>query len=179
MEKSKTVNTIYGKIFLIILGAMFISISSQLPLSLPLLPTEVPGTWQTFVVLVFAFITGRDIGFLAVLLYLIAGAAGLPVFAEDSSGIDVLFGKTGGYFLGFLVGAAIVGRLGEQKYWNQKFVGMLLAMFYGTASILIIGTIYLSFFIGFTNGVIYGFTPFLFGATIKTVLGAVFVRFIK
>lgn len=177
--KSEVINKeIYNDLFLIILGAMFISISAQMPLSLPLLPTEIPGTWQTFVILVFAFLTNRKIGILAVAVYLFAGALGLPVFAESSSGVAVLFGKTSGYLFGFLVGAGIVGHLGEQENWKGNFGKILFTMFLGTAVIVLIGTLVLGFFIGFENGITDGLTPFLLGAAIKILLGAIFVKVI-
>jgi biotin transport system substrate-specific component len=179
MENDIMITTKYEKIYLILLGTMFFAISAQMPLSVPLLPTEIPGTWQTFVILVFSFLTNRRVGFFAVLVYLIVGALGLPVFAEGSSGIDVLFGKTGGYLFGFLIGAIVVGYFGEQKEWQQKFGKILLAMLLGTIAILIIGMIVLGFFIGFKNGIVYGFTPFLLGAAIKIVLGAVFIKLIN
>ncbi len=179
MENKTIRTTIYNDIFLIILGAMLISIAAQLPLSVPVLPTEVPGTWQTFVVLVFAFVMSRNVGILAVLLYLLAGTLGLPVFAESSSGIGVLFGKTGGYLFSFLIGAGIVGHFSKHKRWNQNFAQILLLMLLGTAAVLIFGTLVLGCFIGFKDGITYGLLPFMLGATIKIVLGAAFVWFAK
>lgn len=161
---------------LVLLGAFLISVSAQLPLQLPLISTDIPGTWQTFAVLVFAFSTSRLIGTLAVLIYLVAGALGLPVFAENSSGVDVLLGNTGGYLYGFLVGAGFVGWFGE-RYSRTHFMKNLLAMTIGTLIILIIGVSHLGVRIGFENALKYGFYPFLLGAGIKIVLGAAVVPF--
>ena len=61
---------------------------------------------------------------------------------------------------------------------KENFGKILLTMFLGTAVIVLIGTLVLGFFIGFKNGVTYGLTPFLLGAVIKIILGAIFVKVI-
>ena len=157
---------------IVLLGTLLISVSANIPLNVPLFATEIPGTWQTFMVLVFAYATNRWYGFLAVLLYLIIGGFGLPVFADGSFGWEVLIGKTGGYLFGFAVAAFVVGWFGEQKNWQTNFGKSLIAMTIGTAIILILGTCFLGIKIGFSNALKYGFYPFLLGAVIKIVLGA-------
>ena len=168
MEQSNIIRSI----LITLLGTVLISISSNIPLNLSLLNTDIPGTWQTFMVLVFAHATNRWIGLSSVLLYLIIGAFGLPVYAEGSSGWNVLVGNTGGYFLGFAVAAFVVGWLGEQIYWRSSFPRTVITMITGTAIILILGTTYLGIKIGFADALKYGFYPFLLGASIKIILGA-------
>ncbi len=167
---------------LIVLGAVLISISGQLDLEVPLSTTDISGTWQTFAVLVFAFATNRKIGTLAVLLYLILGVLGAPVFADGTSGWNVLVGKTGGFLSAFLISAFIVGRFAELG-WNPSFFKGIVAMAIGTLIILIGGTLYLSTFIGIEKAYQYGFAPFLLGAFIKIILGALvlplYYNFIK
>jgi biotin transport system substrate-specific component len=164
-------NSIIKNTLFILLGAFLMSISGQLPLQLPLISTDIPGTWQTFVVLVFAFSTSQLVGTLAVFVYLVAGALGLPVFADSSSGVDVILGNTGGYLYGFLVGAGFVGWFGE-RYSRNHFMKNLLAMTIGTLIILVIGVSHLGLQIGFENALKYGFYSFLLGAGIKIILGA-------
>lgn len=159
-------------LLIILLGTFLISASANIPLNVPLLATEIPGTWQTFMVLVFAYATNRWIGFLAASLYLIIGGFGLPVFADWSFGWDILIGNTGGYLFGFAVAAFVVGWFGEQKNWQINFGKSLIVMTIGTAIILIMGTSYLGTKIGFSDALKYGFFPFLLGATIKIILGA-------
>lgn len=156
---------------LIIIGAILISISGQLDLEVPLATTDIPGTWQTFAVLVFAYATDRKVGSLAVLLYLILGVFGLPVFSDGSSGWSVLVGKTGGFLFSFLIVAFVVGRFAELG-WKPSFFKGIVAMTIGTLIILIGGMLYLSTFIGIEKAYQYGFVPFLLGAFIKIVLGA-------
>lgn len=163
---------IIKSILIILLGTILISASANIPLNVPLFNTDIPGTWQTFMVLVFAYATNRWIGFLSVLFYLIIGGLGLPVFADGSSGWDVLIGNTGGYLFGFSIGAFVVGWLGEEENWKISFRKGLIAMTIGTAIILVMGTTYLGVKIGFADALKYGFYPFLLGATIKIILGA-------
>ena len=64
------------------------------------IPTTVPFTMQTFAVFITMLMLGGRRGFFAVLTYVLLGAAGVPVFAEFTGGLGVLFGMTGGYILG-------------------------------------------------------------------------------
>lgn len=68
-----------------------------------------PITLQTFGVLLAGAVLGPRRGALAVLLWIVIGAAGLPVFANGRSGLPVLLGPTGGYIVGMVVGAAALG----------------------------------------------------------------------
>lgn len=83
---------------------------------LPAIPTgtPVPITLQTFAVLLAGACLGARRGFLAVLLYLVVGAAGLPVFSGGASGFPVLVGPSAGYLLGFPFAAALTGFLVER-----------------------------------------------------------------
>lgn len=71
----------------------------------------VPITLQTFGVLLAGAVLGARRGFLAVLLYLVLGAAGLPVYAGGGSGLGTFSGPTGGYLISFPVAAALTGLL--------------------------------------------------------------------
>src|SRR5829696_511081 len=83
---------------------------------LPAIPTTtaVPITLQTFGVLLAGAVLGAKRGFLAALLYIAAGAAGLPVFSGGASGLAVLQGPSVGYIAGFLPAAALCGFLVER-----------------------------------------------------------------
>lgn len=74
----------------------------------------VPITLQTFAVLLSGAVLGARRGFLAVLLYVVAGAAGLPVFSGGASGLAVLSGPTAGYLLGFPLAAGLCGLVVER-----------------------------------------------------------------
>src|SRR5690606_3227678 len=74
----------------------------------------VPITLQTFAVLLSGAVLGARRGFLAVLLYVVAGAAGLPIFSGGASGLAVLTGPTAGYLLGFPLAAGLCGLIVER-----------------------------------------------------------------
>lgn len=74
----------------------------------------VPITLQTFAVLLCGAVLGARRGFLAVLLYVVVGAAGLPVFSGGAGGLGVLAGPTAGYLVGFPFAAALCGFLVER-----------------------------------------------------------------
>jgi len=74
----------------------------------------VPITLQTFGVLLCGAVLGARRGFLAVLLYLVVGAAGLPVFANGAAGLSVFTGPTVGYLLGFPLAAGLCGLIVER-----------------------------------------------------------------
>ncbi|HIZ99201.1 MAG TPA: biotin transporter BioY [Candidatus Janibacter merdipullorum] len=92
-----------------------------------------PITLQTFGVLLAGAVLGARRGALAVLLWILIGMIGLPVFANGKAGLPVLVGPTGGYILGFVVGAAIIGtvatvavrRAGRGTAWVLTAGGLL------------------------------------------------------
>jgi len=148
-------------------GSLFIALFAQLTIPLP----YVPITGQSLAVLLTAYALRSRLGSAAVLLYLILGAIGLPVFAECSGGIEHLTGKTGGYLIGFLPAAFVCGKLAENQ-WDQSYIKSVLAMALGTTLILLFGFTYLAQFIGWSKGWVYGIVKVLPGAVIKILLGA-------
>ena len=122
-------------------------------------------------------VVGGALGFrrgaLALLLYLAMGAAGLAVFAEATSGVSKILGATGGYLIGFVVAAAIVGRLAELG-WDRHIGGSLAAMAIGTAVIYAIGVPWLKVSLGipWETAVAEGMTKFLAWDLAKLVVAA-------
>src|SRR5215210_7220170 len=91
-------------------------VAAQVAFTMPWTP--VPYTLQTGAVLLVGTALGTVRGTLSMLLYVLAGAAGLPVFAEASGGAGHLIGPTGGYLVAFVVASALVGRLAEAG-WDR------------------------------------------------------------
>lgn len=99
----------------IVLTGMFAAVLAVLSqLSIPL-PSGVPVTLQTFAVALTAYVLGARLGVAAVAVYILAGAVGVPVYANFSAGAGVLLGMTGGFFWGFLAMAALCGLGMAQK----------------------------------------------------------------
>jgi biotin transport system substrate-specific component len=133
----------------LILIAMFASITAVLSLmpAIPLPFSPVPITFQVLGVFLAGAILGGKRGFLSQLLYVILGCVGLPIFAGGQAGLSVLFGPTGGYLIGFVIAAGIVGLIVE-KNEKDKFYHVVFAMCIGLIVIYVLGTIQLSLVTG-------------------------------
>lgn len=134
----------------------------------------VPLTLQTLAVLVIAMSYGMRLGTATVALYLMAGMIGMPVFAgtpEKGIGLAYIVGPTGGYLLGFLISAALMGWLAERG-WDRTVLSAGAAMLAGHAVILALGVIWLASLIGLPAAIAAGLTPFIWATIVKTALGA-------
>jgi biotin transporter BioY len=98
----------------------------------------VPITGQTFAVLLTGALLGSRLGAMAMIVYLIEGASGLPFFYGGSSGIAHLLGPTGGYLVAFPAGAFITGAFAENG-WDKRFPTAVVAMAVGSIVILLAG----------------------------------------
>jgi biotin transport system substrate-specific component len=138
------------------------------------IPTEpVPFTGQSLGVLVVGGALGFRRGAAAMLLYLAIGLVGLPVYAQGDAGRDVLFGPTGGYLIGFVVAAAVVGRLAELG-WDRRLGAALVTMLVGSAFIYLIGVPWLKVATGqsWAWAIANGLTPFLLWDSAKVLIAA-------
>ena len=156
----------------LVLGAsLVIALSAQVAIQLPFSP--VPITGQTMAVLLVGALLGSRRGALAVLAYIAQGLAGLPVFAGGVAGLARLFGPTGGYLVGFVAAAFLVGWLAERG-WDRRFGTTLAAMTLGNLVIYSVGAAWLAVFVGGLSGAwSLGVLPFLPGDALKIVLAAV------
>ena len=134
----------------------------------------VPVTGQTFAVLVSGAILGSKRGALSQLSYLTVGITGMPFWfaAGGVPGIARLLGPTGGYLIGFVAAAYIVGWLSERG-WDKNFGTASLAMLFGCACYYIIALPWLASFIGVGQVLQAGLYPFIFGDLIKLTLAAI------
>lgn len=167
---------------LVVAGALLVALAAQVRIDLP--DNPVPITGQTFGVLLVGGALGFRRGGLALGLYLLMGAV-LPVYAGGASGLDrilgvhegrLVLGATGGYLLGFVVAAAVVGRLAELG-WDRRLLGAVAAMIVGNGVIYLFGVPWLMAATGMTLDVAIakGVLPFLLGDAIKLALaGAAF-----
>ncbi|MEG2003278.1 MAG: biotin transporter BioY [Clostridia bacterium] len=110
------------------------------------IPGPVPFTLQTFAVFTALGLLGGKRGTLSVFIYILLGAAGVPVFANFGGGIGVLLGSTGGYIIGFLFSALfiwIVTNLFGDKtvvLAGAMFVGLIICYMFGTAWFMVVFT---------------------------------------
>jgi len=152
------------EVFLIMAFNLALIASAQVSIALPF--TVVPITGQTFAALLLSMALGRSRAVTVVLLYLTEGALGLPVFAGASGSAAVLLGPTGGYLLGFLVAAYLVGSCADRG-WDRRYVSSLAALVIGTAVIFVCGLAQLSLFVDHDKLLVMGLYPFLPGAGLK------------
>lgn len=121
---------------LVLGGAALTAVAAQIAITLPWSP--VPYTFQTAAVLLVGASLGLGRGGAAIALYVIAGALGLPVYAEGAAGIGQLLGITGGYLAGFVLAALLVGRLAELG-WDRSVWSAAGLMLAGTVLIYAVG----------------------------------------
>lgn len=131
-------------------------------ISIPLPP--VPITLQTLFVLL-AGIVMRRYAVIPVSLYVLLGAAGLPVFHNGTAGLGVLLGPTGGFLLGFFPAALIAGFAYEQKSPKWHIGGLIAAC----AVYLSAGVVWLSYSasISLLQAILIGVAPFIIGDALK------------
>lgn len=155
---------------LLIVGASIVTaLAAQIAIPLPWSP--VPITGQTWAVLLTGAVLGTRRAFLAQALYLMEGAAGLPVFAGFSAGLGVFAGPTAGYLVAFPFAAAVTGLLAERG-WDRRFLTMVAAMLLGSAVIFTLGLANLSRFVPGEHLLAAGLWPFVPGDLVKSSLAA-------
>jgi len=156
---------------LIVGGTLLIALGAQVAFVIP--GTPVPITGQTFGVLVAGGALGFRRGIAAAGLYVVLGIAGLPFFALDQTGPAVITGPNGGYLIGFVLAAAIVGRLAELG-WDRKVAGSVGAMLIANIAIYLVGVPWLAWATGSSLAwaVEHGLAPFLLGDVVKLALAA-------
>ena len=168
---SERLNARARHLALILLGTLLISLSAQV--SIPVPGSPVPVTGQTFGVLLTAGALGFRRGFASTLLYLLIGIVGVPVFAQGGSGLSIVLGASGGYLVGFVLAAAVVGGLAELG-WDRNLLGAIGAMLIGSALIYAVGLPWLAVVAHFDvqTTLAKGLYPFVFGDILKLALAA-------
>ncbi|WP_112469165.1 biotin transporter BioY [Streptomyces triticisoli] len=151
---------------LVVGGAALTGVAAQIAVPVPGSP--VPVTGQTFAALLVGTSLGAGRGFLALALYVLAGAAGVPWFAGGASGAGAV---SFGYVLGMLLAATVVGALarrgGDRSAWRTAGTMVL-----GSAVIYAVGVPYLALATGMSASaaIAAGLTPFLIGDALKAAL---------
>jgi len=146
-------------------------------IAIPLPFTPVPITLQTFFTFLAGALLGKYLGALSQLIYLLLGVVGLPVFAKGSSGIGVLLGPTGGYLVGFIPAAFLVGYLLERRE-KPPFGLIFLAMVVGLVAMYLPGVGWLMWVtrMNLVKALLLGVLPFLPGDAVKILVGGFIVK---
>ncbi len=137
---------------------------------------EVPITLQTFAVCAAAAMLGWKRGTLSVIIYILLGAIGLPVFAGGSGGFGIIAGSTGGYIVGFIFTALIVGFVADK--FNRKIIALVIAMVVGILVCYAFGTPWFMFVtnMDLVTSLGYCVIPFLIPDAVKIIVATVLVN---
>jgi biotin transport system substrate-specific component len=158
-------------VVLMVVGTALLTLSAKI--QVPFYP--VPMTMQTFVVLMLGATYGWRLAGASVALYLLEGAAGLPVFAGPVSSAAYLLGPTGGFLIGFLVAAVVVGVMAERG-WDRSFGRVTAMMVIGHAVIFAFGLGWLATLMPFSKAWAVGFAQFAGATALKTALAVVAIQ---
>lgn len=165
----------------VVLLAAMTAAAAQISVPLPF--TQVPFTFQPMVVLLGGLALGSRLGASAQVLYLMAGIAGLPVFATSPllpQGVLRLLGPTGGYLLAYPLAAFLVGHLAERGF-DRRYATSVLAMLAGLIVVytagasmlaLVTRTAGVSIFVSLQNAFLAGVAPFIVADVMKILLAA-------
>ena len=159
-------------VILTLAGSCIMAIASLISIPLPF--TMIPFTLGPQAPMLLAILFGPRIAFASVCLFLIEGAAGLPVFALGSSGLSALLGPRGGYLISYLFSTLIVGQFYQTSAPLFKRLSVLLLSI-GTTYIF--GAIHLSFFVGIPQAIALGVIPFILADILKcTALASITLK---
>ncbi len=158
---------------LALVGSAVLTLSARI--SVPFYP--VPMTMQSLAVLLLGAAFGLPLGAATTVLYLVEGALGLPVFAGTPMhglGLAYMMGPTGGFLVGFVLAAAVVGFFAERGA-DRSLPQMLGAMTLGHAVLFATGYAWLAHLMGAEAALVAGVLPFVLGTIVKTLLAALVV----
>ncbi|WP_333024002.1 biotin transporter BioY [Wolbachia endosymbiont of Pentidionis agamae] len=167
---------IASRLIEVLFCVLFLFLTSQI--SIPLHP--VPITLQTLGVMIIGLKFSSRTAFYSVFTYILFGIIGVPVFANLSAGYYVLIGPSGGYLIGFLAAATIIGSMKEflSKQEFKPFLSYFLSSLVGTILIFIFGVSWLAIHVGFKQAIISGVLPFIIPGIVKSILLAATLQYL-
>lgn len=158
---------------LAVLGTLLLTVSAKTKVMLG--PVDI--SMQTLAIFLIAAVFGMRLGVATLLLYMAEGAAGLPVFQgapERGIGLAYMMGTTGGYLVGFVVAAAIVGWAADRG-WDRSVPKFSVAVLTAGVAILAFGFAWLAVLVGPANAWQFGVVPFIVGDLIKVGIASLIV----
>ena len=143
------------------------------PLSIPLPFSPVPISLTNFAIFLAIFVLGMKSGTISFIIYLLLGAIGVPVFSSFRGGLQVLAGPTGGYLIGFIFLALIMGF--ALDHFDRKLVPTIIGMIIGMVVCYAFGTVWLAklLSLSFKEGLMMGVIPYLPGDAAKIIIAAI------
>ena len=143
------------------------------PLSIPLPFSPVPISLTNFAIFLAIFVLGMKNGTISFIIYLLLGAVGVPVFSSFRGGLQVLAGPTGGYLIGFIFLALIMGF--ALDHFDRKLVPTIIGMIIGMVVCYAFGTVWLAklLSLSFKEELMMGVIPYLAGDAAKIIIAAI------
>jgi biotin transport system substrate-specific component len=162
-------STALSNAVLVVSGVLGLAALAQIAIPVPGSP--VPVTGQTLGVLILGTAYGSTLGVTTFAIYILAGVAGAPVFANSGHGLDRIVGATGGYLIGMLVATFVLGQLARFRL-DQNFLTALPSMLIGTITTFAFGLVWLHQYTGqsWDWTIKAGLTPFIVGEVLKIAI---------
>lgn len=142
----------------VLFGAFFLALFAKI--YIPLYFSPVPIILQNSIALSYGYFFGSKKGALAVLLFVVLGVFGLPFFAFGDFGLQTILSVNGGYILSYALAAYFVGKM-FQKYKEGRFKHISFIVLIAHLIILLLGSLWFSFFVGLKKAFLLGFVPFI------------------
>ncbi len=177
--KETTVTRSYEKTAKLVLCALFAAIMAvSAGLAIPVPGTPVPISLGTLAVMITAGLLGGRWGFASVMVYLLLGACGAPVFGGYTGGLGILMGPTGGYLAGYALTALVAGSIIEKLNKNDRFFVNVLAMVVGLLFCYLLGTLWFIHLTGMGIGAAMAacVLPFLPGEVVKILAASALTK---
>ena len=166
-----------SKAYPIVLVGVFVAIISICAwISIPMVP--IPITLQILGVFITSSILGAKLGTVSIIIYILLGAVGLPVFSNFTGGFGILLSPTGGFIIGFIFTALTVGIITSFK---NSILTNTLAMLLGLLLCYTFGTVWYCIYanVDFITAVLVCVVPFLIGDAIKIIVASILVTKLK
>ena len=162
-------STALSNAVLVVSGVLGLAALAQIAIPVPGSP--VPVTGQTLGVLILGTAYGSTLGVTTFAIYILAGVAGAPVFANSGHGLDRIVGATGGYLIGMLVATFVLGQLARFRL-DQNFLTARPSMLIGTITTFAFGLVWLHQYTGqsWDWTIKAGLTPFIVGEVLKIAI---------
>lgn len=168
----------------LILCAFFVALTGVCSgISIPLPFTPIPINLATLAVFLAGGLLGSKWGSFSQIVYVLLGAVGVPVFHGFTAGFGILVGPTGGYIIGYVAAAFLVGLIVEKAAItnNAVYLKTVLAMIVGLLACYILGTLWFMYLqkTTFIAAAMSCIVPFLLGDAVKIIAGSILVNRLK
>ena len=150
-----------------IICVLVLTISARVTLDLGL---SIPLTLQTYALGLIIVFTSPKVSVYSIFAYVILGVIGVPVFSQGSHGVNIIYGATGGYIIGFLVAALCFYIIKTNSKHKPKSITVLIWALTMHAIIILCGFVRLITLVGLSDALHNGFLTLILPATIKSVI---------